>query len=130
MQRENERENDLVLLQQQTLKEFGFECLLIHTHLRNSCFSALFPFLSCFSVLFLFLSVLPLFPGLLFVLLPIFPLTPVILLTPLPGTAIFLFPSFSGGGECVQGAGIARSSGQRKPSRVGNKEWSVHGRMF
>ena len=28
--------------------------------------------------------------------------------------------------KCVQGTGIARSSGQRKPSRVGNKEWRVY----
>ena len=28
--------------------------------------------------------------------------------------------------KCVQGTGSARSSGQRKPSRVGNKEWRVY----
>ena len=28
--------------------------------------------------------------------------------------------------KCVQGTGIARSSGQRKPSRVSNKEWRAY----
>ena len=28
--------------------------------------------------------------------------------------------------KCVQGTGIVRSSGQRKPSRVSNKEWRMY----